>query len=90
MNNKVNCLHERCLRIVYSDKKSSFETLFEKDGSVTIHTRIFVNSCDRNVEGLQEVFSSNNSRPFPCSTIVKSVYHGAECLSNLGPRRCGI
>ena len=39
MNNKINRLHERCLCIVHSDKKSSFEKLLEKDGSVTIHTR---------------------------------------------------
>ena len=39
MNNKINRLHEKCLRIVYSDKTSSFEELFDKDGSVTIHTR---------------------------------------------------
>ena len=26
-NNKINRLHERCLRIVFSDKQSSFETL---------------------------------------------------------------
>ena len=39
MNNKINRLHERCLRIVHSDKTSSFEKLLEKDGSVTIHTR---------------------------------------------------
>ena len=39
LNNNINRLHERCLRIVYSDKTSSFEKLLEKDGSVTIHTR---------------------------------------------------
>ena len=39
MNNKINRLHERRLRIVHSDKTSSFEKLLEKDGSVTIHTR---------------------------------------------------
>ena len=38
-NNNINHSHERCLRIVYSDKTSSFEKLLEKDGSVTIHTR---------------------------------------------------
>ena len=38
-NNNINRSHERCLRIVYSDKTSSFEKLLEKDGSVTIHTR---------------------------------------------------
>ena len=41
MNNKINRLHERCLRIVYSDKTSSFEELVDKDGSVTIHTKIY-------------------------------------------------
>ena len=41
INNKINRLHERCLRIVHSDKTSSFvrEKLLEKNGSVTIHTR---------------------------------------------------
>ena len=28
---KINRLHERCLRIIYSNKQSSFETLLEKD-----------------------------------------------------------
>ena len=39
MNNKINRLDRKCLRIVYSDKTSSFEELLEKDESVTIHTR---------------------------------------------------
>ena len=38
-NNKINRLHERCLRIAFSDKQSSFETLLEKDSSVSIHNR---------------------------------------------------
>ena len=38
-NGKINRLHERCLRIIYSDKQSSFETLLEKDGSVSIHNQ---------------------------------------------------
>ena len=36
-NGKINRLYERCLRITYSDKKSSFETLSEKDSSVSVH-----------------------------------------------------
>ena len=31
MNNKINCLHERSLRIVYSDQSSTFEELLERD-----------------------------------------------------------
>ena len=38
-NNKTNRLHERCLRLIYNDKKSFFKDLLEKDGSVSIHHR---------------------------------------------------
>ena len=38
-NNKINRLHERCLRLLYSDKKSSFHDLLEKDSSISIHHR---------------------------------------------------
>ena len=37
LNTKINRLHERCLWIVYNDKKSSFDELLVKDGSVSIH-----------------------------------------------------
>ena len=36
-NNKIKRLHERCLRLIYNDKRSSFEDLLEKDNSVSIH-----------------------------------------------------
>ena len=39
MNNKINRLHEKCLRIVYSDKTSSFEELLNKYRSATILKR---------------------------------------------------
>ena len=39
MNNKINRSHERALRIVYSDFKSSFEALLMKDNSFSIHER---------------------------------------------------
>ena len=37
LNNKINRLHERCLRIIYNDKHSNFDVLLEKDNSVSIH-----------------------------------------------------
>ena len=37
MNDKINRLHERALRIAYKDYTSSFVSLLEKDRSVTIH-----------------------------------------------------
>ena len=39
LNNKINKLHERALRLTYKDEKSTFSELLEKDKSVTIHER---------------------------------------------------
>ena len=39
INNKINKLHERALRIVYNDHFSLFEELLSKDKSVTVHQR---------------------------------------------------
>ena len=36
-NNKTKHLHERCLELIYCDKKSSNEILLEKGNSVSIH-----------------------------------------------------
>ena len=40
-NKKIKHLHERCLRLIYSEKKSSYENLLEKDNSVSIHHKKF-------------------------------------------------
>ena len=37
LNKKIDRLYERALRIVYSDYKSSFDTLLEKGVSISIH-----------------------------------------------------
>jgi len=37
INNKINRLHERALRLVYADYESSFDFLLQKDNSFTIH-----------------------------------------------------
>ena len=39
LNNKINSIHERPLRITYNDSKSTFEELLNKDNSVSIHHR---------------------------------------------------
>ena len=38
-NNNINRLHERCPRLIYNNKKSSFEYLLEKDRSASVHHR---------------------------------------------------
>ena len=39
LNNKINRMHERALRMTHNDKSSSFRKLLEKDNFVTIHHR---------------------------------------------------
>ena len=37
LNNKINRLHERCLRTIYNNKLSNFEELLHKYNSVSIN-----------------------------------------------------
>ena len=37
MNNKINSLHKRALRLIYEDTTSTFEELLEQDGSFSVH-----------------------------------------------------
>ena len=39
LNNKINQLHKRALKIVYNDHHSSFEELLEKDKSISVHQK---------------------------------------------------
>ena len=49
INNKINSLHERCLRIIYNDYRSSFEYLLDRDKGVHNTSKKCENSGDRNV-----------------------------------------
>ena len=99
LNNRINQIHERALRIVYQDFQSTFEQLLLKDKSLTIH--------QRNIKLLAfEMFrAKNNSGPKITNEIfmfertgydlrnekfksyrVRSVHYGTETLSYLGPK----
>ena len=39
LNNKINSIHERALRITYQENTSTFQELLNKDNSVSIHHR---------------------------------------------------
>ena len=100
INNKINRLHERCLRLLYGDKLSSFEKLLEQDKSVTIHTRNLqilateMFKVYRNISPpiFSEIFHrrDKNYNLRINSDIamrnVRSVFHGSQSISYLGPK----
>ena len=64
-NRKINRLHERCLRIKYNDKQSSFIKLLEKDNSVSIHQR------NLQILGIEMFKVSNGLSPVLMNDIFK-------------------
>ena len=39
LNNRINKIHKRALRIIYNDSKLTYDELLHKDNSFTIHER---------------------------------------------------
>ena len=64
-NRKINRLHERCLRIIYNDKQSSFIKLLEKDNSVSIHQR------NQHILAIEMLKVSNGLSPVLMNDIFK-------------------
>ena len=102
-NYKINLLHERCLRLIYNDKKSSFEDLLQKDGSVSIHHRNFRTLAvelfkvfkDLSPVIFAEAFSVRqqsqyNMRNYSYFAMprAKTVNHGLESFSYIGAKLC--
>ena len=101
LNNKIDRLHERSLRIVYSDKTSDFSELLEKDGSVSIHYqnirqlaiemfKVSKGLCPEIVKGL---FQFRNDIPYNLRQRsqfhippVRTVFSGTESIKYLGPK----
>ena len=99
LNNKINRLHERALRLVYKNDELSFTELLELDNSVTVH--------QRNLQRLAiEMYKvKNNLAPLPFQDIfenqnysrevrnmrswevpkVRTVTYGAESIRYRGP-----
>ena len=100
LNNKINRIHERALRITYSEKSSSFQNLLEKDNCVTIHHKninILATVTYKFLQGLSpplmnEIFAErNNNYSLRGNNVltrprVNSVRYGIETVSFLAPK----
>ena len=101
LNNKINRLHERCLRVVYNNNQNTFQELLDMDNSVSIHHKnlqclaielykIF-NGISPDI--MKDVFPLNTSsnydirnRPTFSTRRVRSVFNSTESLSYLAPK----
>ena len=99
LNNRINRLHERALRIVYNDNLSSFEQLLHKDSSVTIHERNIqalaieiykiINGLAPDIMNIVLPLKDSNKycSRFPFKTQnIRTVRYGSETIHFLGPK----
>ena len=100
VNNKINRLHERCLRIVYNDSMSTSEYLLYNDSSVSVHVKnikthaieMFNVSNKLAIPLMNEIFLKRNNAynlRKPSELVrpkVHSVCHDKESISYLGPQ----
>ena len=101
LNNKINKLHQRCLRLIYTDKTSTFQELLDKDNSVSIHmrniqslaTEMYKEANNISPEIMKEVFNFCGEIGYDLKqknifreSLFNSVYNGTEKVFFLGPK----
>ena len=100
LNNKINKLHERALRVVYKNDNLTFQQLLEKDNSFTTHERnlqklaVEMYKVKHNISPLpvRELFKSQgNSRKLRNNREwevpeVRTVNNGTETIRYRGPK----
>ena len=104
LNNKMNQIHERALRTVYSVNLSSYE-LLDKSGSFTIHQRnvqslaieIYKYLHGPSPEVLSEVFKVSEIIPYDLRMRdelyvknPKTVIYSTETTFSLSPKICAL
>ena len=99
LNNRINRIHERALRIAYKDYKSSFADLLQKENSFNIHQRniqklaieLYKVLNDLSPKIMDLVFPRKSNPRYPRGNVFKTrninkVGTGTETLSHLGPK----
>ena len=100
LNNRINNIHERALRIVYRDYESTFQQLLKQNKSVSIHqrnlqilaTEIFKTKNGLNSVIMEDVFkfknlayNFRNAETLNRSNL-NSVKYGTETVTSLGAK----
>ena len=93
LSNRINRLHERALRIVYSDYKSSYCELLEKDKSFSIHwpskftSFYIIYHLELSITHLKSINCPYDlrKRDFFQSRNPSSVRYGTEAISYIAP-----
>ena len=99
MNNRVNKIHERALRVVYRDYNNDFQVLLDKNDTFTIHekciqslaTELFKVKKKLSPEILDNVFVLNTLNKYHSkrdfnSRNIHSVHFGISSLAYLAPK----
>ena len=101
LNNKISNVHKKALRIVYSDYKSTFQELLDKDASFSVHHRniqTLVIEIYKHILGLspvitRKVFKINRRLPDNLKThnefssrVPRTVKYAKEIISFLTPK----
>ena len=101
LNNKINHIHERALRIVHNDYDCSFEDLLNKDKSITYHQRnlqqlainIFLKKTGTAPKVMNDIITFIEKNTFNLRSAmhltrvnVHSTKYGTESIGNFGAK----
>ena len=104
LNNRINHLHERALRLVYKDATLSFEELLIEDKTFSIHHRNLQKLATEMYKVINNLSPSFMHIIFPLTTNpyglrnkntfkttnIHSVYYGSETLEYRGPKTWAV